>query len=86
MSCLPGMQCYDAYYHPADCGCNECIINSDHVLYIGPNLPNSGVNTNDCLTTALEKIDSKLDAATILNEIAANPTLKAQLCAIINQC
>jgi hypothetical protein len=80
MSCLPGMDCWEAYYHPPG------VPNSNTVLYVGPNLPNSGVNTNNSLTVALEKIDSKMDAATILNEIAANPTLKAQLCAIINQC
>ena len=80
MSCLPGMQCYDAYYHP------PCTTNSSTVLYVGPNLPNSGVNTNNTLTVALEKIDSKISAETILDAIAANPTLIAQLCEIINQC
>jgi hypothetical protein len=79
------MQCYEAYYHPTNCGCGECI-SSTNVLYIGPNLPNSGVNTNDSITVALEKIDNKLSAESILEAIAANPTLTAQLCAIINQC
>jgi hypothetical protein len=81
MSCLPGMDCWEAYYHPPG-GAPT----SNNVPYVGPNLPNSGVNTNNSLTVALEKIDSKMDAATILNAIAASPTLKAQLCAIINQC
>jgi len=80
MSCLPGMDCYDAYYHPPG------VCNSNTVLYVGPNLPNSGINTNNSLTVALEKIDNKLSAESILDAIAADPTLKAQLCAIINQC
>ena len=85
MSCLPGMQCYEAYYHPTDCGCSGCI-SSSNVAYIGPNLPHTGVNTNDSLTVALEKIDTSISAASFLNAIAASPALKAQLCAIINQC
>ena len=54
MSCLPGTQCYDAYYHP------PCHVNSDTVLYVGPNLPNSGVNTNNSLTVAIEKLDAAI--------------------------
>jgi hypothetical protein len=80
MSCLPGMQCWDAYYHPPG------VTNSNTICYVGPNLPNSGINTNNSLTVALEKIDNKLNAESILDAIAANPTLTAQLCAIINQC
>ena len=86
MSCYPGMQCYDAYYHPQNQGCGGCIVTSDKVIYVGPNLPNSGIQYNDCLTLALEKIDNKMSAASILAAIAASYTLKAQLCAIINQC
>jgi hypothetical protein len=82
MSCLPGMDCWDAYYHPPG------VPNSNTVLYVGPNLPNSGVNTNNSLTIALEKIDEKLSvsAADVLAAIANDPILKAQLCTIINQC
>ena len=82
MSCLPGMDCWEAYYHPPG------VPNSNTVFYVGPNLPNSGINTNNSLTIALEKIDEKLgaNAASILAEIANDPILKAQLCTIINQC
>jgi len=83
MSCLPGMDCWEAYYyHPPG------VPNSNTVLYVGPNLPNSGVNTNNSLTIALEKIDEKLSvsAADVLAAIANDPILKAQLCTIINQC
>ena len=91
MSCLPGMPCYDAFYHPSEnCGCNDCCTDSDHVTYVGPNLPNSGIRNKDTLTTALEKIDAKLDpndlAAAILQAINNSPTLKTTLCNIISTC
>jgi hypothetical protein len=80
------MQCYDAYYQPQDQGCGACYTTSNSVVYVGPNLPNSGVQTNDCLTLALEKIDNKMSAASILAAIAASPTLSAQFCAIVASC
>lgn len=92
MACLPGSPCYNAYYHPEDlnCGCNECIITSDKVIYIGPNLPNTGIKNRDLLTSALQTIDSKLDpstlAAAILQAIDTDSTLKATLCNIISTC
>ena len=52
MSCLPGMPCYGA--QQKEC-CPE--VNSNCVDYSGPNLPCSGVQTHDCLTLAIEKID-----------------------------
>jgi hypothetical protein len=68
------------------CNCSDPCISTDDVYYAGPNLPNSGVNTNNSMTVALEKIDNKISAESILEAIAADPTLRAQLCAIINQC
>ncbi len=47
-----------------DCG-NECggqIYNSKCIIYTGPNLGCSGVNTNDSLETALQKIDEQICA------------------------
>ena len=38
-------------------GCADAPYNSNNTVYVGPNLPNSGVNTCDTLTTALEKLD-----------------------------
>ena len=55
MACLPGMNC--GGYQSNDC-CPE--VNSNCVDYSGPNLPCSGVQTHDCLTLAIEKIDDKL--------------------------
>jgi hypothetical protein len=43
------------------CGCNDpCkdITGSNHVKYIGPNLPATGIATCDSLTVALQKIDN----------------------------
>lgn len=39
-------------------------IQSTNLVYIGANLPYSGVNTCDTLTIALQKIDEKLGALT----------------------
>jgi hypothetical protein len=91
MSCYPGSPCYNAYYQPQQLSdCNACITTSDSVVYIGPNLPNSGVKNRDCLTLALEKIDNKLDptelASAVLQMISTNPTLKSTLCNIISSC
>jgi hypothetical protein len=44
------------------CGCDNPngYPESDHVIYSGPNLPCSGVNTSDALSIALQKMDAKL--------------------------
>jgi len=86
MACLPCEPCYSAYYHPVSVGCSNTMVTSNNTYYVGPNLPNSGVANGDCLTLALEKIDNNLSAASLLAVIEANPTLKAQLCAIISSC
>lgn len=86
MACLPCNPCYSAYYHPVPVGCSNTMVTSTNTYYVGPNLPNSGVQGGDNLTLALEKIDNNLSAASLLSAIATNPTLKAQLCAIVNNC
>lgn len=40
------------------CNCSDPCISTDDVYYAGPNLPNSGVNTNDLLTEVIEKLDA----------------------------
>jgi len=40
------------------CNCEDPCISTDDVYYAGPNLPNSGVNTNDILTEVIEKLDA----------------------------
>jgi hypothetical protein len=95
MSCLPGMPCYNMpvvkiVYPP---GCDPTplpIIGSDQVRYDGPNLSCTGVQTGDCLNTALEKIDEKICSeelvASIIQTIANNDVLKAYFCQLVNSC
>lgn len=50
---------------PASCqSLNPCFLDAGCVVYTGPNLSCSGVNTNDALDTILQKIDPLLCAAT----------------------
>ena len=86
MACRPCDPCYTAYYHPTAVGCDNTMVGSNYVYYTGPNLSNSGIQAGDCLTLALQKIDNNLSAASLLTAIAANPTLKAQFCSIVNDC
>jgi len=47
------------------CGSNSCsadTIQSDAVIYSGPNLPCTGVNTCDKLTDVLQKMDAQICA------------------------
>ena len=95
MSCLPGMPCYgpEIYaFYPKGC-CNEslvCPVNSDIIIYSGPNLPNTVINTNDSLTVALQKIDVALGSDTLINTVltglATNPSLRVAFCALVNEC
>jgi hypothetical protein len=92
MSCLPGMPCYeivnydnpcyDAYYHPP---C-PCPADSDNVLYVGPDLYNSGINKYDSLTVCLQKIDAQLNAYSLVDAIISNPVLVQQLCTALSGC
>ena len=93
MSCIPGMPCFaeeTTIYYPVGCGPAHIYPTSNTVVYVGPNLPDTGINTMDSLTTALEKIDSHINAETILSmltaAIATNPTLKAEFCALVAAC
>lgn len=93
MSCIPGMPCFTeevTVYYPNGCIPPHRHPTSDTVFYTGPNLPDTGINTMDSLTTALEKIDSHINAETILSmltaAIATNPTLKAEFCALVATC
>lgn len=85
--CLPGMECYDAFYQPID---DSVYTISDYVLYVGPNLPATGINNRNTLTTALSLIDTKLLPANLVSAIIAelltNPTLKAQFCSLVHSC
>lgn len=42
-------------------GCtSEITINTSQIIYNGPNLPNSGIETGDDFTTVIEKLDNAL--------------------------
>lgn len=40
------------------CDCSDPCISTDDVYYAGPNLPNSGINTYNVLTSVIEKLDA----------------------------
>ena len=40
------------------CNCENPCISTDDVYYAGPNLPNSGINTYNVLTSVIEKLDA----------------------------
>jgi len=91
MSCLPGSPCYGAYYQPPGLqGCGPCVTTSTSIIYTGPNLPNSGVNSNDPLNCVLSKLDDALSpenlATALIDAIASNPTLATQFCTLVNNC
>jgi len=91
INCLPGTPCYNAYYHPqVSYNCGSCIIDTANVVYYGPNLPNSGVNTRDRLNTVLQKLDNALTpenlANALIDAIATDPVLAVQFCTLISNC
>lgn len=65
-------------------------IKTDEICYSGPNLPSSGINTNDGLTQALQKIDDKISSTSIYNAfmlaIQTNVAFKNALCAALAGC
>jgi hypothetical protein len=96
MACLPGSPCNPLVVntvYPKKCNNGWFAgypISTNLICYNGPNLPNTGVNTNDNLNLVLEKIDAELDpvtlAATLLQVIGTNTTLLAAFCEIANIC
>jgi hypothetical protein len=65
-------------------------IGTNNVKYTGSNLPNTGIDTNDNVTIALQKIDAELDptvlAQAILTAIGNNVQLKTTLCSLLSEC
>ena len=95
MSCLPGTPCEGTIYtvYPPSCIPSAFLgypINSDLVCYYGPNLPNTGINNGDTLTSMLQSIDAQLSEQAIADAFYAaivnNPSLKAIFCNVVNQC
>lgn len=89
--CLPGSPCFGQSNSVKRCGVSPCYstkTNTDLVMYNGANLPNTGINTCESMSTVLQKIDEKLSTTTILNNIFTllntNETLKNQLKQILD--
>jgi len=92
------MKCYGTLVYqtyPKGCATNEpspfsLPLSSNSIFYSGSNLPYTGIQTEDTLTEALQKIDENLNPEAIVNsliaEINTNPALKSALCAAISDC
>lgn len=88
------MPCYESVikivYPPGCAPIPFEIIESSRVNYDGPNLSCTGIQTNDCLTDALQKIDEKICSdefvAQIINTIENNGLLKAYFCQLVSGC
>lgn len=98
--CVPGMPCYSnnvIVYTTYPAGCATTVpspftlpLSSDSVYYAGPNLPYTGIQTEDTITTAIQKIDVQLNPEVIFDLFIAaidnNPSLLAALCNRIAEC
>lgn len=88
------MPCYESVikivYPPGCAPIPFEIIESSRVHYDGPNLACTGIQTNDCLTDALQKIDEKICSdqfvAQIIQTIENNSVLKAYFCQLVSGC
>lgn len=95
MACLPGMPCYDAYriaFPFIDLGCEETssCFTSNKIIYNGPNLACTGIQSTDTIEVALQKIDEKICSdqfvSQLINTIDNNPVLKAYFCQLVASC
>lgn len=62
-SCYQSSPSFTGNPNPTCNSGNICSTSSDNVKYIGPNLSCTGINTNDSITVALQKIDPLICAA-----------------------
>jgi hypothetical protein len=91
MSCLPGMPCYNEAYRIAfPFACNDPCISSFQIIYNGPNLPCTGIQSKDNLEVALQKIDNRMCSdefiAHIIDTIENTPLLQAYFCQLVASC
>jgi hypothetical protein len=91
MSCLPGMPCYSEAYRIAfPFACNDPCISSFQIIYNGPNLPCTGIQSKDNLEVALQKIDNRMCSdefiAHIIDTIENTPLLQAYFCQLVASC
>lgn len=83
------------YTYPNGCTtssskCTSAPLPSASIIYSGPNLPNTGIETNMLLTEALQRIDVQLKPteifALLIEAIDNNPALLTILCDKIGTC
>jgi hypothetical protein len=94
MSCLPGMPCYDAYRiaYPFACDnpCAPVCFTSSQIIYNGPNLACTGIQSTDTVEVALQKIDNRICSdefiSHIIDTIENNEVLKAYFCQLVSSC
>lgn len=83
MACLPGAPCYGSGESVQ--GCYDQI-NSNCVEYTGPNLPDTGIQTHDCLTLAIEKIDEKLGEVGMVRLVPQDLQVKPTVLLVPQDC
>lgn len=95
MACVPGMPCYSITNVVFPKKCNNgwldgLGLNTDLILYNGPNLPCTGINFQDTLTCVIDKINDLLcpEALTssVLAIIQTNPQYNEQFCELVQAC
>lgn len=94
MSCLPGMPCHDSYriafpFANPEC-CDTPCSTSNKIIYNGPNLACTGIQSTDTVEVALQKIDNRLCSDEFISHIIVaiedNPVLKAYFCQLVSSC
>jgi hypothetical protein len=96
MACVPGSPCNPLIVntiYPKRCNnglYTTCPSVTNLIYYNGPNLPNSGVNTNDDLNVVIQKLDNEFDpltlAQTLLHTIQNDTSLLSTFCQIVTSC
>ena len=88
--CSPCVNCFGIPNSPRNCGIDPCFTyktGTTLVYYTSSNLPNTGIDTCDTLSTALQKIDNALLPATLvstlLTTLSTNTSLRNQLKTIL---
>jgi hypothetical protein len=87
MSCLPYRIAFPfAFNNPCDPTC----LTSDRIIYNGPNLACTGIQSQDNLQVALQKIDNRMCSdefiSHIISTIENTPLLQAYFCQLVNTC
>ena len=95
MACVPGMPCYSITNVVFPKKCNNgwldgLGLDTDLILYNGPNLPCTGINFKDTVTCVINKINDLLcpEALTsvILATIQTNTQFNQLFCELVNNC